>query len=109
MQQPTSNTRTAAQNAQKRLLAELKGKAGEDARRQRRAVNAIFKIVDRFVEGGLVCRAERPSSVERNTTTAIERKVMRYWKAVEHLMDWMFDARTTLNEQDVIDAFNVID
>lgn len=108
MRQPTSHTKTAARNAQKRLLAELKDKTGEDAKRQRRAVNAIFNIVDRFVDGGLARQAERPSSVERNTTTVIERRVARYWAATEHLMDWMFNAQTILKEQDVIDAFDAI-
>ena len=108
MRQPTSNTRVAAESTKKRLLAELKNKTGEDARRQRRAVNAIFNIVDRFVEGDLKRQAERPSSVERNPTTPIERKVVQYWKAVEHLMDWMFNVQTILGEQDVIGAFDAI-
>lgn len=106
--QPTAHTKTAARNAQKRLLAELKDKTGVDATRQRRAVNSIFNIVSRFVDGDLTRQAERPASVERNATTAIERKVGRYWAATEHLMDWMFNAQTILTEQDAIGAFDAI-
>lgn len=108
MRKPTTNIRSAAENAKNRLLAELKGKKGEDPKRQRRAANAIFNIIDKYTSGDLAREVERPTSVERNPQSAIERKVVKYWSATVHLMDWMFNFKTTLKEPDVIAAFDAI-
>lgn len=105
---PTNNMVTAAKSTRTRLLSELKGKKGVDATRQRLAINAIFALIDRLVAGTLPHSVEPPNSIERNPQSAIERKVVRFWKAFERLQEWSMGSDRTLREADVVGAFDAI-
>ena len=81
---------------------------GEDAKRLRRATNAILNMIDRFATGDLTVRAQMPNGVQRNPTTAVERRVMAFWKATELMQDRMFGERSNVSEANVIAAFDAI-
>ena len=80
---------------------------GEDAKNLRRAVSTVFNAIMRFHEGDLKLRQPMPSSVQKNPTTEIERKVMAYWKAMDLLQDRVF-GETKIPEEAVIRKFNMI-
>jgi hypothetical protein len=99
---------SAAKGARDRLLVTLSPMKGEDAVKLRRAVNTMFNAIVRFQDGDFELRQPMPHGVQRNPTTAIERSVMAYWKALDLLQDRIFRIPHSVTEAIVINTFNAI-
>lgn len=98
----------AAKGARDRLLTTLKAMSGEDAKRLRRGVNSSFNMIDRFASGDLEIRQPMPNGIQKNPTTAVERRVMAFWKATDLLQDRIFGGQASISEAAIIAAFDTI-